>query len=105
MNDELPQCKCGKPLDRIDHYAIEHTILDDDVYRMVNVGDPPAPDWPGAGSIASETDLRCGYCGESIPQEARAYFYKRWWQMVMLTRDDLEDESMWGPGPGSGLWR
>jgi hypothetical protein len=81
---DTPSCEndaCRMPLARIDHYGIEHTILsyDDDgneIYRPVGLMDGSA-----AGDqfgLASDIDLRCGYCGTSIPREAREYFYKRW---------------------------
>lgn len=74
-SDELPQCVCGKQLDRIDHYGIGHFILTDDVYRDVGILDGAADGGPG---IASEVDLRCAYCGALLDEATRTYFYKRW---------------------------
>lgn len=80
-----PSCICGHVLDRIDHYSIEHLILDNDVYRPVNVGDF---DVEGNYGLASETDLRCGYCGTSVPRESREFFYRRWYQIPENIRSE-----------------
>jgi hypothetical protein len=77
MKNDTPRCQnCGNLLDRIDHYGIEHTILRDGVYREVLIADGAA-DGSEYG-MASETDLRCAYCGESIRRQDREYFYRRW---------------------------
>lgn len=71
MATEVPTCanpKCGKPLDRIDHYGIEHLILDAGVYREMN----------GAEGIGSDVDLRCGYCDTPLERTARQFFYQHW---------------------------
>jgi hypothetical protein len=72
-----PVCECGKELDRIDRYGIDHEILDGDEYRPVNVNE----------GLASETDLRCGYCGVSVPREHRQFFYERWWATKQVERN------------------
>lgn len=72
---------CGQPLDRIDHYGIEHLILREDVYRPVGVDDG---DGGGGYGIASEVDLRCGHCHTSLPREVREFFYRRWYQVLNL---------------------
>lgn len=73
---DTPVCpSCERVLDRIDHAAILHLVLDDQVYRSAAVNEP------GPGQIfgiASETKLRCGYCQAELPREARSYFYQRW---------------------------
>jgi len=81
--NEPPRCpSCHEHLLRIDHFGIEHTILDNDVYRAVAIADGS----PGAQfGLASETDLRCGYCGTSVPREVREYFYRRWEQVLAFT--------------------
>ncbi len=77
MKSETPRChKCKKSLDRIDHYAVEHTILDQDEYRPVAIVDGEAGG--GEYGMASETDLRCAYCGEPLRREDREFFYRRW---------------------------
>lgn len=81
MTDETPCCEgCGRQLDRIDHHAIDHSILLDDVYRPVGIYDGDAAgEGPG---LASDVDLRCGYCHASIPRSAREYFYRRWYAVL-----------------------
>ena len=76
----LPHCpNCQEALIRIDHHAIEHLILEDGVYRPVAVADG-MPD--GQHGLASETDLRCGFCGQSVPRSVREYFFRRWYQVL-----------------------
>lgn len=83
MND-IPRCQnCNKLLDRIDHYGIQHTILVDGEYREVAIPDGDADG--GECGLASETDLRCAYCGASINRPDRAYFYQRWVQVKQAT--------------------
>lgn len=74
-NDELPQCVCGKKLDRVDHVGTVHFILDGETYREVSIVDGPTDSNPG---LASEVDLRCGYCGATLERPAKAYFYQHW---------------------------
>ena len=81
----MPACPyCHHPLDRIDHYGIEHLILRDDIYRPVGIDDG---DSKGGCGLASEVDLRCGRCGEPVPRESREYFYRRWYQVLALRED------------------
>lgn len=76
-DDKLLHCSyCGHRLDRVDHYAIQHTILDHGIYRDVSIADGGV--LGEEYGLASETDLRCGYCSEPLPREARAYFFRRW---------------------------
>lgn len=78
----MPVCPgCDHPLDRIDHFAIEHLILRDDVYRPTGIDDG---DGQGGYGLASEVDLRCGRCGEPLPREDRQYFYRRWYVVLEL---------------------
>lgn len=78
--DSPPRCgQCGKELDRIDHYGIEHTILRDGVYREVAIADGDA-DGSEYG-LASETQLRCAYCGQELHPTQREWFYRRWIQV------------------------
>jgi len=78
--NELPHCpNCHTALVRIDHYAIEHLILDDGIYRPVAIADG-MPD--AEYGLASETDLRCGVCGASVPRTVREFFYRRWYQAL-----------------------
>lgn len=77
MHDDTPRCQsCGRTLDRIDHYGIEHTLLRHDEYGPVTMQDGSADGEPYG--TASEVDLRCGYCGVSLRRNQRPYFYKRW---------------------------
>lgn len=87
MAGETPHCEsCGRQLDRIDHHAIEHSILRDDVYMPVGIYDGDATgEGPG---LASYVDLRCGYCHASIPRPAREYFYRRWYAVLAATRGE-----------------
>jgi hypothetical protein len=79
-----PACPgCGRVLDRIDHHAVEHMILSDDVYRPTGIDEG---DGHGGFGVASETQLRCGYCGVEVPREHRQYFYERWWQIVAFNQ-------------------
>lgn len=78
-DDGAPACDgCDNILDRIDHYGIEHFILDGSVdggvYREVNVEE----------GLASEVDLRCGYCGAPIPRHLRSFFYDRWCRILAI---------------------
>lgn len=85
VDEQVPQCVCGKQLDRIDHYGIGHFILDGDVYRDVGVHDGAAD---GEFGIASEVDLRCAYCGASLDRATKTYFYKRWvWVLQLVERE------------------
>lgn len=80
MSDETPTCdSCLESLDRVDHYAIEHTILDDGVYRPVSISDPGvrSDEYP----LASAIDLWCGRCNHPLTVEQRAWFYQRWLAM------------------------
>jgi len=80
----LPKCLgCGHGLDRVDHYGIEHTVLDQGIYRDVGVYDEDAAG--GAPGIASEVDLRCGYCGASLTLPAKEFFYRRWIRVLEAT--------------------
>jgi hypothetical protein len=75
--NDPPYCKCcGKKLDRIDHCAIEHTMLREDTYGPVGIMDGGVNG--EEYGLASEIDLCCGYCGATIHMEAKAFFYKRW---------------------------
>jgi len=69
---------CGHTLDRIDHVAIEHLILDQEVYRGLSI-DEGLDDRVGLGS---EVRLVCGYCLVEVPREQREFFYAHWWQVV-----------------------
>jgi len=76
--EPIPICPaCGRPLDRIDHYGIEHLVLRDWVYWPVDARE----------GLASEVDLRCGYCQCSIPTAARKYFYERWYALMQGNRE------------------
>ena len=79
-----PTCRCGKPLDRIDHLGIEHTILRDGVYEPVSVTEG----LDGRAGLASEVALRCGYCGRDIEPEDRRFFYQRWRQLLQYQEKD-----------------
>jgi hypothetical protein len=75
--DATPVCEsCSHPLVWVDHYQIEHSILDEDRYRPVGLMDrgPQGEDHP----LASEVDLRCGRCGRSLTVDQRRWFYQRW---------------------------
>ena len=53
------------------------------MYRPVNVGDIDADETGGTSfGLASETDLRCGFCAVSVPREAREFFYRRWYAVI-----------------------
>jgi hypothetical protein len=43
-------------------------------------------DGHGGFGVASETQLRCGYCGVEVPREHRRFFYERWWQIVAFNQ-------------------
>lgn len=74
-----PACaNCDRTLDRVDHYGIEHFILTDDVYRYVN----------GEEGLASEVDLRCGYCSAPIPRHLRSFFYERWCRILAIIGEE-----------------
>lgn len=76
--NEIPHCpSCHHALTRVDHYGIEHLILDDSVYRPVNVEE----------GLASEVDLRCGFCALPLPREMREFFYRRWYAVIEATRE------------------
>lgn len=86
MTDTLPICpNCRRPMDRVDHHAIEHSILRDGVYRPVGIADGLEGEEFG---LASEIDLRCGYCFTSIPQPARRFFYERWGELQEFQRKE-----------------
>jgi hypothetical protein len=71
-----PRCPgCRRELDRIDHYGIEHLILDGATYRPMNATE----------GLASRVDLRCGYCQTPVPRTSRAFFYQRWEQVQAAT--------------------
>ena len=79
----LSQCPtCGHWLDRVDHHAIQHTIFDDDVYREVSIADGGVIEFPHGirqeFGLASEIQLRCGYCSQQLSREARTYFFRHW---------------------------
>lgn len=77
MKNDIPRCQnCGKALDRIDNYRIEHTILRDDVYRDVFIVDGDANG--SECGMSSETQLRCAYCGQELHPNQREWFYRRW---------------------------
>lgn len=73
---------CGKELDRVDHVGTNRYILDNDVYRDLAIDDNMVYGGPG---VASDTEVRCGYCGHPITREARVYFYKRWIRVLEIT--------------------
>ncbi len=74
---DAPICPwCSKILDRVDHYGIEHFILDGDVYREANVSE----------GFASEIDLRCANCGGSLDPEGRKFFYEHWARLLEVQR-------------------
>ena len=74
---EIPHCAgCQRALTRIDHYGIEHLILS--VSRETSLYRPLF----ATEGLASEVDLRCGFCGASLEREQRAFFYQRWYQML-----------------------
>jgi hypothetical protein len=78
-----PDCPaCGRPLDRIDHYAIEHLILRGDVFEPVGIADGDGDG--GVYGLASEVDLRCGHCHTPVPREVRQFFYRRWYAVLQL---------------------
>ena len=75
---ELPHCQqCDHVLDRLDRYCIEHSIYDKDLnlYRGLSVLET---DLDGGCGLASEVDIRCAYCGESLSGETKGFFYKNW---------------------------
>lgn len=73
--------RCGRPLDRVDHYGIEHLVLRGDVYVPATLDDD------GAYCFASEVDLRCGRCSAPLPRKDREYFYRRWYQVLAASGD------------------
>jgi len=75
--NELPHCPaCHRALTRIDHYGIEHLILDADLYRPIDATE----------GLASEVDLRCGFCSFPVPRAVREFFYRRWYAVIEATR-------------------
>lgn len=80
----VPHCPgCGHALDRVDHYGIEHTVLDDKTYRDVGINDMDATG--DNYGIASEVDVRCAYCGTALDAKARAFYYKHWNRVQEVT--------------------
>lgn len=81
---DVPICgDCGRPLDRVDHVAIEHLFLDANMFRPVSVDKPLPGEEFGVGS---RTELRCGYCQAVLRPEQRRYFYERWYAVLAVTR-------------------
>jgi hypothetical protein len=77
-----PLCtSCGKPLEKVDHYQIEHMTLDQEIYRPTHAGE----------GLASETDLRCGWCDVPLTLEQRRYFYERWYAIPKELRGETTD--------------
>jgi hypothetical protein len=71
-SDSPPRClECRRRMDRVDRVDTEHLVMDDGIYRPLNVTE----------GLAAEIDLRCGYCSASIPQPVRRYFYERWGEL------------------------
>jgi hypothetical protein len=85
MVSAAPHCpSCGHDLDRIDHHAIEHMILRDEVYCPTGIDEG---DGHGGYGVASEVSLRCAYCGAEVPQQSRRYFYERWYQVLAFSQN------------------
>ena len=78
VTEHPPRCKgCGNIIDRVDHSAVEHLILDGDTFRPVHVDDGGIECF----GIESEIHLSCGYCQATIPREMRQWFYSKWWKL------------------------
>lgn len=70
---------CGHTLDRIDRVAIEHLIIDPDMYPSHYYEVHAGQGLNGEMGVGSEVRLVCGYCMVEVPREQREFFYSHWW--------------------------
>lgn len=84
---KTPACGCcGRTLDRVDHVGTEHFILDGDAFREVGVNDGGVNG--EQYGLASEVDLKCGYCGVVLDIDSRGFFYRRWGKLKRFMTDN-----------------
>jgi hypothetical protein len=80
---DMPICPgCRRPLDRISRVSIENLILDEGVFRPVNIAEALPGETVG---VASSGRLCCGYCETELGLSARKFFYQRWWEVLKAT--------------------